>query len=553
MMLESTDLSQWTLDRVFRARAAATPDAPFVEDSQSGAALTFGAAYACARELAAGLAAHGVAPGDRVCLMASNSLQSLNCWFALNLAGAVDVSINPANRGQVLEYLVNKADASVLIAEQDLLGVLRDSEDALPRLREILFFARDGEPVAALPSFRRIAVAPLAAVRSEGSPRWTPASVSGGDVASVLFTSGTSGPSKGVMVTHAHALLSALSCVQGVRMTSADSLYCFHPFFHMAAKHCGILPALLAGARVVIDRRFDPQRWVDTIRRHGATVSLGHGPMLEMIFQQPARSEDRDTALTRIVCAPMPKHIGVEFEKRFGVRAIEIWGMTEIGLPCWRPFDEPLRPGSCGKVLHEWFDVRVADPLTGQELPRGTVGELRVRPARRETVMAGYLDDPAATAASWDGEWFRSADSGFMDETGWVYMLDRITDRIRRRGENISPADIEAAAAQHPAVLECVAVGVASGYVADDDIKLCLVLKPGHQLIEEEFISFMAKKLPHFMVPRYIELLHELPRTPTNKVRRSELRKQGVASNTWDRKAAGVDLRQVITDANARR
>lgn len=547
-MLESDDPSRWTLDRALAARVEASPGEPFLQSAQTGETLSYGQVFERARALAAGLAAHGVAPQQRLGLMASNSLASLNAWFALNLAGAVDVSINPAQRGQSMEYLLNMAGISVLIVEQDCLPQVVASEAALPDLKDVLWFRREGDDTP-LPQVQpgRLKVAALEDLKGDAAA-WTAPTLSGGDVASVLFTSGTSGPPKGVLVRHAHALLTARSCVQGVRMTPGDTLYCFHPFFHMAAKHCGILSTLLAGGKVVVERAFDPAIWLDSVRRHGATISLGHGPMLEMIHQQPVRADDAESPLTRVVCAPIPKHIAQEFEQRFGVRAIEIWGMSEIGLPCWRPFDAPLVPGSCGTVRSDWYEVRVADPVSGEELPRGSVGELRVRPRHLETMMAGYLGDAAATEAAWAGDWFCTGDAGSMDVNGWVYVLDRMTDRIRRRGENISPADIELAIAGHPAVLEGVAVGVPSEFVADDEVKLCVVARAGHAFEPLDLIRFLAARLPHFMVPRYIEVLPELPRTPTNKVRRTELRKGGVGPGTWDRKAAGVGLRQLVDD-----
>lgn len=548
-MLHRDRLPDWTLDRVFAARAGMSPDAPFLHNARTGDALTFAEAFDRARGMAARLSAYGVRAGERVALMASNSLASLNCWFALNLAGATDVSINPANRGHVLEYLVNRSGASRLIIERSLLPVLLESEEAVPALKEVFYFCAEGdEEDDSVPEARRLSIRPLASLPDVPASSWVPPGITGADVASVLFTSGTSGPSKGVMVRHAHALLSARSSVEGVRMSAGDSLYCFHPFFHMAAKHCGILSALLAGARVVIDRTFDPETWLDSIARHGITIALGHGPMLEMIHHQPSRPGDADTALTRIICAPIPKHIAADFERRFGVRAIEIWGMSELGLPCWRPFDAPLVPGSCGPVLSEWFELRVVDPATGDELPRGGVGELRVRPCDSTIVMAGYLDDEAATAACWEDGWFCTGDAGSMDENGWVYVHDRMTDRIRRRGENISPADIEFAASSYPSVIEAVAVGVPSGFVSDEDIKMCVVAEAADAIDPEGLLRWLAARLPHFMVPRYIEVVRELPRTPTGKVRRSELRKRGAGPATWDRRAAGIELRQLISE-----
>lgn len=548
-MLHRDKLADWTLHSVFAARAGVSPHAPFLQDARTGEALTFAEAFDRARTLAARLSARGVVRGERVALMASNSLTALDCWFALNLLGAIDVSINPASRGHVFEYLVNKSGATRLIIERSLLPILLESEDKLHNLSEVYHFSDDGDADTVSPqASRRLTMSPLGLLPDASASDWRPPEITGADVASVLFTSGTSGPSKGVMVRHAHALLSARSCVDGVRMTSDDSVYCFHPFFHMAAKHCGILSGLVAGARVVIDRVFDPATWLDSIIRHGITITLGHGPMLEMIHQQPERPDDGATTLTWVICAPLPRHIAADFERRFGLRAIEIWGMSELGLPCWRPFDAPLVPGSCGTVLSEWFELCVAEPSTGLELARGGVGELRVRPRHAMTVMAGYLDDEAATTACWDDGWFRTGDAGSIDEQGWVYIHDRMTDRIRRRGENLSPADIEFAASGYPDLVEAIAVGVPSDFVSDEDIKICVVTTPGAAIDPEALLRWLAERLPHFMVPRYIQFLSDVPRTPTGKVRRSELRKNGLTSDIWDRKAAGIELRQLVAE-----
>jgi crotonobetaine/carnitine-CoA ligase len=550
VLLDPSEPEGWTLDAALSAAAARWPDRVFLESVDTGRSVTFGQADADARRLAGALAVHGVGPGTRVGLMATNSIAALDAWFALNVAGAVDVSLNPAHRGAVLEQLVQLSGIRTLIVEAQLLPVVRASEQAMPQLEEVLWFVREGGDEAPVDAtFSRLRARPLASL--DPAPGWQRPPVSGSDVASVLFTSGTSGPSKGVMVRHAHAMLSARSCVQGARMAQDDRLYCFHPFFHMAAKHCGVLASLLAGACCVVGRTFDAASWIDTVAQRRITIGLAHGPMLEMIHQQPPRVVDGETALTRIISAPLPAHIAQSFEERFRLRGIEIWGLTEVGLPCWRPFDEPLQPGSAGLVLGDWYEVRVCDPVTGAELPAGDLGELRVRPRHAACVMAGYLNDPRATASAWDGEWFRTGDAGRMDERGWVSMLDRMTDRIRRRGENISPADIEAAACAHPSVLECVAVGVPSGYASDDDIKLCVVARGG-QIDSRELLAWLASRLPHFMVPRYIEPLAALPRTPTNKVRRSELRKSGVSPATWDRKAAGIDLRELVASLGER-
>jgi len=249
------------------------------------------------------------------------------------------------------------------------------------------------------------------------------------------------------------------------------------------------------------------------------------------------------------MASPFPRRIAADFERRFGVRGVEVWGMTEVNNPCWCPLDEPLRTGTCGKVNGDWAEVRVVDPETDVELPAGQVGELVVRPKRPWTMMQGYLGMPEKTVAAWRNLWFHTGDAGHVDADGWFHFVDRLGDRIRRRAENISSYEIESAAALHPAVLECAAIGVPSGYESDDDIKLLVALRPGHIWRPDHLLEHLVRLLPHYMVPRYLQPIEALPRTPTNKVMKSQL--YAVAGECWDRKAAGVALRDVAQRVSA--
>jgi len=204
-----------------------------------------------------------------------------------------------------------------------------------------------------------------------------------------------------------------------------------------------------------------------------------------------------------------------------------------------------LRVGSCGKNRSDWFDVRIVDPETDETRGIGEVGEIVVRPLAPWTIMQGYLGMPEQTVEAWRNFWFHSGDSGYIDAEGYAYFVDRMKDRIRRRAENISSYDIESASAAHPQVLEAAAVGVPSEFEGDDDIKLCAVLRPGEQLPPQELLAYLAQQLPHHMVPRYIEFLDALPRTPTNKVKKNELRSRGVGPPAWDRRAAGISLKNL--------
>ncbi|MGY4471952.1 crotonobetaine/carnitine-CoA ligase [Bradyrhizobium sp. LB9.1b] len=537
-------ITDWTYDRLLRWCAETTPERPFI-CFEDGRYQTFGELWNEVRALACGLSQAGVKSGDRVAIFAGNSLTAVHAWLAINLLGATDAPINPAFRGQPLVHALNMLGASMVIAERDLLPALRDVERDLTVLTHVVHFGEESSSSRAVSDFDRLALSRYEAVVCEPAG-WDAPAVSFDQISSVLMTSGTSGPSKGVMVPQAQAILVARNSVEGMRVTAADTYYVAHPVFHMSPRYCAITAAMLVGARVWLDRGFKAENWLDRVRAAQATVTIGHGPLLEMIHAQPERPDDADNTLTRLGTSPFPRHIAVDFERRFGLKGIETWGMTEVGIPCWHPYDEALRPGSCGKIVSDWFEVMVVDPATDVALPAGEVGELVVRPKFPATLMQGYLGRPDATIEAWRNLWFHSGDSGYIDRDGWVYFVDRLKDRIRRRAENISSYDIEYAAQQVAGVADAAAVGIASEFAGDDDVKLCVVLTPGCNVVPADLIGHLARALPHHMVPRYIEIVPELPRTPTKKVQKSLLRSAGITPATWDRKQAGIALRDLV-------
>ncbi|QDZ02310.1 AMP-binding protein [Nitratireductor mangrovi] len=530
--------SQWTPDRVLEWRIRETPDAPFLV-SENGTELSFATFGRSVRDCMGHLAASGVGSEDRVALVAGNSIDHVTLWFATNLLGATDAPINPAFSGRLLEQALTLIDPVLVVAEAGLLPAVHAALETSGEMRPIRWFGSGEVPDESCTGANS---GPLA---EAGSATVTPPVLSPSGVSSILATSGTTGPAKGVMVTHAQAFLTARQSVEGMRVTADDTFYCAHPLFHMSPRFCVIYAALLTGARVCLDAAFSARRWIDRIRATGATVTIGHGPLVEMIHAQPERDDDAETSLTRIGTSPFPRHIAQDFERRFGVKGIETWGMTEINIPCWHPFEEPLRPGSCGRIREEWYEFRVVNPDTDEEVPAGTVGEFVVRPKLPWIVSPGYFRNPEATVKAWRNLWFHTGDSGYRDAKGWVWFVDRLGDRIRRRAENISSFDIEVAANRYPGVAESAAVGVSSEYASDDDIKLCVVMHPEARLDPVALITHLLDELAHHMVPRYVEVLADLPRTPTGKPRKAVLRETGVTADTWDRKAAGLNLRSL--------
>jgi crotonobetaine/carnitine-CoA ligase len=525
------------LPGLLRRRAGERPDEVFLR-IEDGPAETFGQVLAAAERIAGQLAGLGVGRGDLVPLLAETSAPSVHAWLGVNLAGAADVPLNTGYRGASLAHAVRLTRARLMIADPSFLPRIAELAADLPALRTVVLLGDGAAPDPAGAAGLR--VVPLAAADTGPVPDLE--GVTCRDTASVLFTSGTTGPAKGVIMTHAQTYAIAQEIVEGLRVTERDIFYCFHPMFHMT-RFGSVYTALLAGCPVVLDRRFDPAAFLDRARRYGATATIGHGPMLEAIYRQPERPDDADNPLRTILTAPLPAKIAEDFERRFGVRAIDTWGMTEVTCVTMRPYQAPLRPGSCGRPRDDLLEVRIVDPETDEVLPAGQVGEITVRPREPWVVMQGYLGMPDLTVAAWRNFRFHSGDFGYLTRDGYLYFAERSGDRIRRRAENVSAYDIESAAASYPRVHDCAAVGVASEFEGDDDIKLCVVPAPGPALDEAGLIRHLVQALPHYMVPRYVEVLPALPRTPTGKIQRQVLRGSGAGPGVWDRVAAGVSVR----------
>ena len=320
--------------------------------------------------------------------------------------------------------------------------------------------------------------------------------------------------------------------------------YCFHQLFHEGGRLASLLAMMISGGRIVFDRKFDATRWLDRVRQYSATITTCHGPMIEMICDQPQHPDDAQNPLRMVTAVPLPAAIAPHFQERFDVKASEVYGLTELCVLARTPSGEAPRPGSCGKPHGEMYDVRILNPDTDEQVPVNVAGEICVRTGLPWTSMLEYIEMPQETAKAWRNLWFHTGDIGYLDDEGELHFVDRMGDRIRRRAENVSSYEIEAAALSHPMVAECAAVGVVSGFSGDDDIKLYVVEARGAQLVPEDLLTHLVRNLPHYMVPRYIEVLAMLPREETNsKVQKKALRQRGVTPQTWDRTAAGVSVR----------
>ena len=330
------------------------------------------------------------------------------------------------------------------------------------------------------------------------------------------------------------------------RVMPEDVVYFCHTLYH-STKFMSVVAAIIAGCQLVVDEAFIPGHWAARVRETRATYTIAHGPMIDLVCSGPTSKADRETALRVVISGGSTPDLQQRFFDQFGVEVTEGFGMTEIGILTRTPpmADNPY--GSCGRPHSHLYEVRVADPETDETVADGELGELQVRPLHPWTVMTGYLGMDDRTVEAWRNLWFHSGDLVKRDSDGFLYYVTRASERIRRRAENISAYEIEMAASQFDGVSECAAVGVDSEFAAsfDDDVMLAVVLADDiGELDMNQLISFLVRRLPHYMVPRYVKVLDALPRTPTAKIQKGLIR-QGGSVGAWDRVAAGVSVREI--------
>ncbi|BBK33000.1 crotonobetaine/carnitine-CoA ligase [Stella humosa] len=524
--MAATDISGWVLGRVLARQAERYGDRDYLRPVD-GPPVGFAAMDRAATRIANGLIAAGVGRGDPVLAMLPNSADFIALWCGVARAGAVFVPINTAFKGAFLEHIANVTGARAMVAAAIHVPTIAASAARLPHLKHLWVHGGDEDDVGVPAGIARHDFAELAA----GSDRGVDVAVAVGDVGAILFTSGTSGPSKGPLLPHGHLHLNGHVYADVLRMSADDVLYTCLPLFHANALLLGAYGALMLGAPLVLAPRFSASGWLGDIRRHGVTVTNLLGTMMSFLMKQPPTPQDRDHGLRAVAAVPLVPALAAPFQARFGAKPVELYGTTEINCPFYMPLEAPLRPGSCGRLIADWFEVRVADPATDDPVPVGQVGELLVRPTRAGIFLQGYCGMPEATVAAFRNLWFHTGDAFKATEDGWYSFVDRMRDCIRRRGENVSSWEIEQALIQQEDVLEAAVVGVPSDIGdGEEEIMACLVPRPGHAIDPKAIWSYCDARLPRFAVPRFVRTLETLPRTATEKVRKEVLRGEGIGA-----------------------
>ncbi|MFH5821892.1 AMP-binding protein [Georgenia sp. AZ-5] len=529
-----TDREQWALPTVLRARASGTPDATFLDLPEESATWSYAEALAAAERVGRSLLAAGGAKGDRVVIMGANSSRFLRTWLGAAVAGLVEVPINTAYEHDFLAHQIRTVRASLAVIDDvhaaKFADIRLDADDI-----QHFYVIDTGQADQAVELLRAhgwladpwdVLERECDAVLPEVSPR---------DLAAVFFTSGTTGPSKGVAMPHAQMYFFADECVSLTRLTAEDAWMTVTPLFHGNAQFMATYPAMVAGARAVVRSRFSASRWIDQIRESRVTVTNYIGVMMDFLSKQPERPDDADNALRAVFAAPTAASLVDAFKKRYGIEAfVEVFGLTETSAPIISPYGEGRPAGAAGLAADEWFDVRLVDPETDEEVEVGQIGELVVRPRVPWIVSLGYFNMPEKTAEAWRNLWFHTGDALRRDEEGWFYFVDRFKDALRRRGENISSYEVETALLSHPRVLEAAVIAVpAEAEAGEDEVMAYLITS--EPTTPESVWDWCERRIPAFAMPRFLRFVESLPKTPSQRVQKAELRKLGVTADTHDR------------------
>lgn len=528
-------LKGWSLPKVLRARANERPNAPALQ-FECGEILTYAALTERVETFAANLSDIGVKHGDRIAIMMENSTEALIAWMAVNFLGAVEVPINLALRGRFLAHVLQNCTTEMVIIDADLVPSLTSIQSEIPFIKSLVVNKPHTESVSWI--VRNYTDLTKHCEKSTVE-KIRQIDVSHDDPAAIMYTSGTTGPAKGVLMPHGQMYVWAGHMKERLAIKRDDTFFVVLPLFHANAQIMQIYAAILAGAKVALYRRFSTSKWVDQTIEAKATVTSLLGVMAQFIFDNEPNEKDAQIPITRMIAIPMPAAIDAQFCERFGVECIQAYGMTEVCLPIMQKFGDSPRPGSCGRPLDDWYEVSIVDPETDLPVPPNTIGEIVVRPKIPWTMMLEYFSMPDRTLKAWRNLWFHTGDGGKCDTDGYYYFADRLQDRIRRRGENISSYELEAVATEYEQVLEAAAIAVPADE-GEDDIMLCVVTQNG-TLDNLNFLDHCKKRMPHFAVPRYFRIFKELPKTPNGKVLKRDLREHdGVA--VWDRVAAGIHI-----------
>jgi crotonobetaine/carnitine-CoA ligase len=518
-----------TIPAVLDWQAGIRPDQPMLHVGDE--TLTYAAMRARSISAANALAALGIGPGDRVAIFMANSFDWVSAWFGASRLGAVVVPINIAYRGDFLENPLSDAQVKAVVTHSALFAEIDRVAARLPALETAIVRteATEASEPNRVSELRVVDAGILASanptrVEVDVRPSWS-------QPGAIFFTSGTTGRSKGALVTQHYLLTAARTIADCWQLQPGEVVYAPLPLFHLSALG-SVLGPMMAGGTGALETNFSVTRTWDRVRHFKAAGIALAGPMLTMLWNQPPDDADRDIPIRFLSAAPVSRDLYRAAEERFACQVVTMYGLTEAFPLTMAGIAADNPPGSSGQRNPD-FDVAIFDE-DDHELPAGEVGEIVCRPKRPHVMFERYDGQDAATVEQTRSLWFHTGDLGRFDEAGNFTYVDRKKDAIRRRGENISSFEIEQSILEHPAIVEVAAIAVNSE-LGEDDVMVCVVPAADERLELEDLMDFCTARLPKFAVPRYIDLVGELPKNAMGRVLKPLLRERGVTASTWDR------------------
>ncbi len=526
--IEFTDIEDRLITKLLPTQAERNPDAPWILRDDKH--YSFGESNDLVDAYAAGFKDLGIRPGDIVALMLESSVEYVFFMLALTKIGAVQLVVNTNYKGEFLRRFFDHAQPRVLIV----------GGEHCQRVAEVLGDASTIE-VAVVHGDANETLAVNTVVASTDvlhlGESCAAAEMTYRDTITIMYTSGTTGPSKGVLLSHNYWFLGSEAQAEGRGVNDEDVFFSCTPLFHAGAWALNIYPSLIYGRPVGLDPTFSPKTFFASVRRYGATQLFTIGAMHMWLWAQEESPSDRETPARIWAPIPLPDYMWSPFKERYGLEAVfAAYGQTEALPQTMTSMTRPNKPGSAGWAQPH-LEVQIFDDHD-LPVPPNAVGEIVLRPKSPYSMFSGYHRDPEATLTAFTNLWYHTGDLGRLDEDGELFFVDRKQDYLRRRGENISSFEVEAVVLSHPAIAQAAVHGVPSED-SEDEVKVCVIMGEGEQLTELELAEYLGENLPHFVVPRYIEIMDELPVTPTGRIQKHELRARGVTRQTWDAAAAG--------------
>jgi crotonobetaine/carnitine-CoA ligase len=528
---------QTTIPRLLRQRLESDPDGPYLD--VCGDTVTASELNSRTNRLARGLFALGLKKGDRVASLMENSLDAVVFWWAVVKAGGIAVPINTAYKGEYLRHQLADSQSRWFVIQGDFADRARDVVSQLSELESVVVI---GEPNA------QITGKPVHAWESllQAEDKELDVPLRPSDLGTFIYTGGTTGLSKGCMLSHAYHEVLSQQIGQCWRRTAEDVVWTPLPLFHYNALVTAVLGPVLFGGRAAVYRKFSVSQFWPEMNRTGATITSTLGTMAYLLAHDEDRPEmprsgapQANRTLRLMGAAPLPVEVDRILKQRFGFDTFSgAYGVTEASLISWQPAGVQNKPNAAGMINEAYFDVRIFDE-DDNELPQGSEGEIVIRPKRPNVMFEGYWGRPEATVATSRNWWYHTGDVGRIDEDDYLYFVDRKADYLRRRGENISSFEVERILMRHGALADVVVHAVPSK-LTEDDLKITATLQTGARVSEADLFRWCIDQLPYFALPRYIEFRRELPRSPVGRVLKRVLREQGATPQTWDAETSGI-------------